>query len=466
MLGAALAAVAPLPGTRPAASTAAGARPVPAVAVYPQFAHAVPGRAVSLPPSTAQCRRRYGIACYQPRQLQRAYGLRSLYRRGITGRGQVIVVVDSFGSPTLRHDLAVFDRQAGLPEPPSLRVIQPAGKVPPYRPTASRVGWAGETDLDVQYAHTIAPGARILVVETPASENEGTSGFPQIVRAEKYVIAHHLGTVISQSFGATEQTFPSRAAMARLRGAYTAAAAQHITVLAAAGDTGAADVRHDQQTFYPRRVTSWPDSDPLVTAVGGTRLRLGPRGQRIAPDTAWNDTFSRATQRFLNGSVQPTPLAGGGGRSVFFGRPAFQRGVAAVTGPHRGVPDISMSAACNGAVDMYQSFRGQPAGWYPACGTSEATPEFAGIIALAAQQAGHPLGLGNPLLYRLAGLHASGLLDVRHGQTTVQLRQNGRHRVAGFRATAGYDLATGTGTVRGPAFTRQLAAAFLAARRG
>ncbi len=70
----------------------------------------------------------------------------------------------------------------------------------PYKPNGNREGWAGETDLDVEYAHAIAPGANILLVETPTSENEGTTGFPQIEKAEKYVVRHHLGGVISQSF--------------------------------------------------------------------------------------------------------------------------------------------------------------------------------------------------------------------------------------------------------------------------
>ena len=78
-------------------------------------------------------------------------------------------------------------------------------------------GWAGETDLDVEYSHAMAPGANILLVETPTSENEGTTGFPQIVEAENYVINHHLGDVISQSFSATEETFPTKQSLLNLR---------------------------------------------------------------------------------------------------------------------------------------------------------------------------------------------------------------------------------------------------------
>ena len=103
-------------------------------------------------------------------------------------------------------------------------MIQPAGAVAPYVPNNNRAGWAGETTLDVEYAHAMAPGANILLVETPTSENEGTTGFPQIVKAEEYVIDNHLGDVISQSFSATEQTFPTAQSLFDLRSAYIDAA--------------------------------------------------------------------------------------------------------------------------------------------------------------------------------------------------------------------------------------------------
>jgi subtilase family serine protease len=455
--GAAAAGSAGLPAAA-AGSSVAAATQTPAVRIYPDLQHVA--HAQLRPPTTKFCERKFKIACYTPKQMQQAYRIPALLHKGITGKGQTIVVVDSFGSPTVKHDLKVFDREAGLPDPPSIRVIQPAGQVPRYRPTDNREGWAGETDLDVEYAHTMAPGARIIVVATPTSENEGTTGFPQIVKAEKFVIDHHLAGVISQSFGATEQTFPSKGALLRLRSAYTDAASKGITVLAAAGDNGAADFELDQSTYYLHRVTSWPDSDPLVTGVGGTQLHLSRSGNRTRPDSVWNDTFSKPTNLFINGAKGPSPLAGGGGKSVIFTRPAFQNGVAPVVGNHRGVPDISMSGACNGAADMYQSFRGQPAGWYPTCGTSEATPEFAGIVALADQVAGHPLGVINPFLYQMLAHHLPGIVDVTSGNNTVSFRQHKRlHTVHGFRAKRGYDLASGVGTINAPLFVTELAQA-------
>jgi len=445
---------------RPAASGPARspASALADVAVRPGVQRA--GRAQANPPTTADCEKAYKVACYQPSQIQQAYQLPAVYASGVTGRGTTIVIVDSFGSPTIRNDLGVFDQTFGLPAPPKFTVIQPAGQVPAYDPNNSdMVGWAGETTLDVEYAHTVAPGASILLVETPVSETEGVHGFPQIVTAEEYVIRHHLGGVISQSFSATEQTFPSLASVQALRGGYLLAQRDHVTVLAASGDAGAADVKLDETTYYLHQVTSWPDSDPLVTGVGGTQLHFGAGGQPAAP-TVWNDTYNEAANEFADGNAGPNPLAGGGGLSVLFGRPAYQNGVRGVVGSRRGVPDISMSAACNGSVDTYGTFGGAPAGWSPACGTSEATPLFAGIVALADQVAGHPLGLINPALYRLAAEGAPGIVDLTSGSNTVSFSQGGsRHTVRGFAATPGYDLASGVGTVNAAYFVRELASA-------
>jgi len=441
----------------PAGSATGSAAPQAAVIIHPDV-HYV-GSSSQQPPTTADCQASFQVACYEPAQIQQAYNLPGLYNQGVTGKGATIVIVDSFGSPTIANDLAVFDQQFGLPAPPSFKIIRPVGAVPRYDPSNSQMfSWAGETSLDVEYAHAVAPGASILLVETPVAETEGVTGFPQIVKAEEYVINHHLGDVISQSFGATEQTFPSGAALQALRGAYIAADRQHITVLSASGDDGATDLGLNSQTFYTRPVTSWPASDPLVTGVGGTQLHLDSNGNQTSPDTVWNDTFNASAQDFILGSSGPSPLAGGGGESIFFSRPAYQNAVRDVVGGSRGVPDISMSAACNGAVDVYQSFAGEAAGWYPTCGTSEATPLFAGIVALADQVAGHPLGLINAALYTMAARHLPGLVDVTSGNNTVSFTQGGRsHTVHGFTAGPGYDLASGLGTVNAAEFVPELA---------
>jgi len=132
--------------------------------------------------------------------------------------------------------------------------------------------------------------------------------------------------------------------------------------------------------------------------------------------------------------------------------------VAGIVGGRRGIPDISMSAACSGVVDVYTSFGGMPAGWSVSCGTSESAPLFAGIVALADQVAGHSLGLINPALYVLAARHAPGLTDITRGNNTVAFTQGGKLvAVPGFRARRGYDLASGNGTINAALFVPELA---------
>jgi subtilase family serine protease len=413
------------------------------------------------PPSQGQCELDFTVPCYQPAQFQAAYNEQPLFSRGITGAGQTIAIVDSFGSPTIESDLATFDAEFDLPAPPSFRIIQPAGKVTFDPASSDQLGWAGETTLDVEWAHAMAPGASILLVETPVSETEGVHGFPQIVKAENYVVNHHLAQVISQSFGATEGTFPSAESIYGLRSAYLNAFRNHVTVLAATGDAGATDYSNAAGTLlFTHPEVDWPSSDPLVTAVGGTQLALFSTGQRAAPDRVWNDSYNYALNNVFFDSPGPSAFATGGGKSAVFPRPGYQAGVAGVTGGQRGVPDISMSGACSGLVVTYQSFPGQPAGWYVVCGTSEATPLFAGIVALADQSARHSLGLINPALYLLSAEHAPGLVDVTQGNNTVSFFQDNRLvTVRGYQAGPGYDLASGVGTVNAALFVPELALA-------
>jgi subtilase family serine protease len=418
-----------------------------------------PAHSGDSPPTTAQCEAAIQIACYGPLQYQQAYGMKPLYAAGLTGAGKTIVIVDSFGSPTIKADLNTFDAAYGLPAPPSLDIITPDGPVDQTNPDAP--GWGVETSLDVEYAHAMAPGANILLVETPVAETEGTTGFPEIVAAENYVINHHLGDVITQSFGATEETFPNARSIFQLRGAYFNAAVHHISVLASSGDAGATDATAspDALDFYPFRVNSWPSADPLVTSVGGTHLQLDADGNRLAPDSVWND----GTELFNMFGPPYTPASGGGGVSAVFRRPFYQDRVSHTTGRMRGTPDISMSAAVDGGANVYWSFTGAGApGWNIIGGTSEASPLFSGVVAIADQAAGHDLGLLNPALYGRGGGRHSGVVDVTDGNNTVTFENPatdpfpGLHTVQGFDAVRGYDLASGLGTADGTALVAAL----------
>jgi subtilase family serine protease len=409
------------------------------------------------PPTTADCVAQLGIACYAPFQFQKAYNLGPLYKAGFTGKGKTIVIVDSYGFTGIGQELKTFDNAFHLPPPPHFVILQPVGPIPPFNPTKrpAMVGWAQETTLDVEYSHAIAPDANILLVETPVAETIGVTGFPEIVAAENYVINHHLGDVITQSFAAPEQTFPNAQSLLNLRSAYKNAAANRVTVLAASGDQGPSGPKTltpqgFAATFFLRRVAEWPSDDPLVTGVGGLQLFLNAKGAATQPPAVWNDTA-------LFGS----PAAGGGGRSSIFARPSYQNGIAAVH-LSRGFPDVSMSAAVNGAALVYLNANAAQgaAGFYLIGGTSEASPEFAGIIAIADQMAGHGLGLINPALYAMEAAGAPGIVDVTAGTNTVTFPQNGAtHTVDGFMARNGYDLSSGVGTVNAALFIPELVAA-------
>ena len=488
--GAAVAAVAAL-GAGGAAAPAAVPAAAAAVQVVP-FAsgHVLAAGKMSQPPTTAQCESDFGIACYQAFQLQRAYNLAPLFAKGIEGQGQTIVIVDAFGSPSIASDLKTFDSQMGLPNPPSFKVITPAGPITTnaknctttYSPTGPDLcsdyyGWTDETSLDVEWSHVMAPKANILLVETPMTETEGITGFPQIVEAENYVVNHHLGDVITQSFGANESTFTSAGQIYSLRSAYVNAAQHGVTVLAASGDQGSTDDICSPTSGCPNpndviccqstRAVDWPSSDPLVTGVGGTQLTLNANGVRTAADQVWDDLSSTVG---VTGPVY-TWGSSGGGRSAVFSRPQFQNRVAGVVGGSRGTPDIAMSAAVNGAVDFYDTTDPSVAGWGIVGGTSEASPLFSGIVALADQVAGHKLGDLNPALYAMAKQGArSGIVPISKGTNSytfclaADVGSNDSCassadlvNVPGSHANGSYNNATGWGTVNAALFVPTLA---------
>src|ERR1700737_2176929 len=247
----ALAVVAALGGIGAIGPAAVGTVVGVAVAPHPLIAHhlTIPGRR-NQPPTTAECRA-VGFSCYQPAQFQTAYNLLPLYAQGFNGAGRTIVIVDAFGSPTIRDDLKFFDQTFNLPDPPAFNIITPAGSVAFDNTDPVMLNWGFETTLDVEWAHAIAPGASILLVETPVAETEGVQGFPEMMLAENYVINHNLGDVISQSFGATEETFPTQQSLLNLRSAFKNAYQHHVTVLAGTGDTGSTNFMAHLCFCYP-----------------------------------------------------------------------------------------------------------------------------------------------------------------------------------------------------------------------
>jgi subtilase family serine protease len=367
-------------------------------------------------PTPSQCVAAFGLACYTPALIRTAYDIPSTF----DGTGQTIVIVDAYGSPTVRSDLHIFDLVFGLPDP-ELNIIYPGGS-PVYNPLQhhNEMSWANETSLDVQWAHAIAPGATIDLV---IAANNGGDVLNNAVR---YAIDHRLGNVISLSWGTPESAIRGNGNNAHLMQAhqnFLAAQAASITVFASAGDNGASNGASFPNALYPA-------SDPLVTSVGGTNLFMDDSGNYLSEDV-WNDS-DPALCPFgcLNGIFGAT----GGSPSLVFSAPSFQQAVSGNS--MRSTSDVSYNASVYTGILVYLGF--PPAaqqGFYFFGGTSEGAPQWAAITALADQAAGHALGYLSPSLYAisLASFH-----DVTVGQNSF----NG----PGFPAKPGYDYPTGLGS--------------------
>ena len=362
--------------------------------------------------------------CQTPRSLRVAYGVQSLTQRGFTGKGQTVVDIVSFGSPTLQADMDTFDRQFGLP-PITIKVIAPLNEKP-YDPNNDRGGWGLETELDVEIIHAIAPDAGIVVLVSPVAETEGTVGLPEFRQLEQYALAHHLGNIFSQSWGASEVTLNNAAGQAEIQkwdALLKQATTQNgISIFSSSGDNGATDYTDLQASHLsPNRTTSFPADDPWVTSVGGTSLR---RNGSIFSETAWNMS--------------------GGGISSFFPEPSYQQmlpsSVQSELKHQRGVPDVSADANPATGLAIYTSGH-----WDLGGGTSASAPLWAAILAIGDQMAGHPLGFINPTLYKLATSRSyiQDFHDITQGNNSVSTNEV---NVKGYDATQGWDPITGFGS--------------------
>jgi subtilase family serine protease len=386
-------------------------------------------------PSSAACLAAYGVPCYAPQDIQKAYGITPLLDAGYSGRGQTIVIIVSFGSPTIQQDLQTFDATFGLPDPPSLTVLSPLGTVP-FDPTnADQVGWAAETSLDVEWSHAMAPNAKIIVLTSPVDETQGVQGLPEFLQLEQYALDHHLGQIISQSWGTAENTLFTPAGQKVLHDfeqLYERAAEEGVTVLAAGGDGGTENVDVNGNS-YPFPTVDFPASSTYVTAVGGTSLYLDANGN-YQSETVWNDSSSSSG-------------ASGGGVSQYFSEPLYQRFLRRTVrnelAGHRGIPDVAFNADPNTPDWVYFGFFPDSTdnGFYFAGGTSAAAPPWAGIVADANQLRGRPLGFLNPTLY---GIGAADLQSEFFHDITVG--NNAYNGLPGYQATPGWDLASGWGT--------------------
>jgi hypothetical protein len=309
-----------------------------------------------------------------------------------TGGSGAIAIVDAFDDPNAKKDLAIFSRIFGLP-PADLTVVFASGTQPGLDPSG---GWELEESLDIEYAHAMAPGARIFLVE--AATNRGNDIVDAIILAGNLVAANGGGEVsMSFSFGGEFdlQTQSQLDALFTVPG---------VVYLASAGD-GAGAV--------------WPATSPNVVAAGGTSISRDSSTGNFILETTWQDT--------------------GGGPSLVEPRPHFQDRIAGIVGPTRGTPDISFDANPNSGVWVVDTnlFQGGPGGlFFGVGGTSLSSPALAGIINNAGKF--QPSSQAeNALIYRHLFSDRDDFRDIEFGNCGLNV---------GNFATDGWDFCTGVGS--------------------
>lgn len=444
-----------------------------APAVVPTVTDSQLVSAGTTPPSEAACFA-VGRRCFTPTSMQNSYNLGPLLAAGNDGHGMTIAIIDSFGNPNMASDLANFDTQMGLPhmcgEPgqacgsgtPTFTHVYWNGKTQVKSPPPNsqgtglqeRDGWVVETALDVEWAHAMAPGANIIDVTTNPAETQGVQGLPSMMDAEQFIVDHHEATVITQSFGTTEENFDGTQSLLNLRHAFVSAAQNGVTVLASSGDFGTANpgktpIKNPATIPFP--TVNWPASDPLVTSVGGTYLCTNP-----VTGTGVDSADPPSNCQSNPGVREIGWIDAGGGFSHIFSTPDYQKTLPAGSTPigsMRGVPDVGFQASSRTGPLVYATGSGG-GGWFIVGGTSCSSPEFAGLVAIADQMAGHGLGLINPTLYKLAAGpdYATYFYDVTTGNNQAD------PSVPGYPATTGWDPVTGLGTPNAATLVPALAA--------
>ena len=330
-----------------------------------------------------------------PPQLLTAYNVASLQSSGVTGTGQTVVIVDACGSPTIASDLQTFDAQFGLPNP-TLNVVEVDGSV------CTNSGWGVETSIDVEWAHTMAPGATIDLLLTKKPSGADLYG------AWSYALTNDLGNQISNSWGGTAKcsSLPS--------GLASTAAADGVTILASSGDGGAWGQGMSLGAQQPA------DCKDVLT-IGGTTLHISSGGTYLS-ESAWSGA--------------------GGGYVPSKSEPGYQS-FANITDSFNLLAKSDVSAVANPStgVWIYDSGAG---GWSVWGGTSVACPLWAGFMAdvnqIRATNGFGPAGMIQPFLYK----------DVYGVNGTSSLYSTDFHDVTtgsdGWPAGKGWDAPTGLGS--------------------
>ena len=379
--------------------------------------------------------------CYTPRQIRQAYNIQPCLDRGITGKGRIITIIDAFQDPTVREDLRLFDALFGLQDP-QLNIFAPFGLTPFNAKKHTQTSFAGEIALDIEWAHVIAPEATINLVLANVQDTSIRGQLAALLQATDFAIRNNMGSVISQSFGASEACLDP-AFIQTEHQLFQKARAQQQTVFASAGDSGAAAVQcnaNGQPTALTQGIV-YPASDPLVTSVGGTKLIASQSGT-YQKESVWNES-------------DQGDGATGGGVSKIFPLPAFQKNVVKNGSNMRMAADIAFDAdPLTGVPVVTSSLMPGSTMIIPIGGTSLGAPMAAGMTALFDQAAGEKrLGFLNSALYRIGQdttAYAQAFHNIKMGNNTF-VTQDGQGKtvsIPGFDATDGWNPPTGLGTPR------------------
>ena len=331
---------------------------------------------------------------YTPPQVAQAYQ----WPANASGVGQTIGIIE-LGGGYRQSDLAAYFKTLGLATPAITAVLVDGGKNAPSKASSAD----GEVMLDIEVAASVAPGAKVAVYFAPNTDQGFIDAITTAVHDTK-----NKPSVISISWGGPESTWTQQSLTA-LDAACQSAAALGITITVAAGDDGSTDGGTGNNVDFPA-------SSPHVLACGGTKLDAN--GGTIVSEVVWNELASQEG-------------ATGGGVSKVFALPPWQAN-ANVPKPGggvggRGVPDVAGDADPTTGytirVDSQTSVIG---------GTSAVAPLWAGLIAVANQQLGTPVGLIQPAIY--ASKAVTAFNDIQAGS-------NGA-----FEAGAGWDACTGLGS--------------------
>ena len=332
---------------------------------------------------------------YTPAQIRHAYGVDQI---ASDGTGQIIAVIDAYGSPTLPGDFATFCAQYNLPDlsnPSTLHIATPQGA-----PGVVNQGWALETSLDVEWAHAVAPGAQILLVV--ARSNSVDDLMKAVDYATNYVDPQTGRTVaqVSMSFGGGEFRFETLYD-SHFQG-------PGVTYLAASGDGGAG--------------TLYPAASPDVLSVGGTTLDLDPSTANVLAEVAWPESGGGPSQYETEAS----------------GQYAWQgSGV-------RETPDVSWDANPVTGVNVYDSVGyGYASGAFVVGGTSVGAPSWAAVMAIT-----NSMRTNGSVFASSSDVYALGspasfteyFRDITVGTNQLSMIY------PGFACTTGYDEVTGLGS--------------------